>query len=267
MVQAEFWRSDALPFLESRRACRTVSCYKPHSHDAMSIGAVDEGRSVFTGAPEGPVQLTAKSLVVIPAYRVHACNPVEGRWSYQMLHVDEAWLAGSLPELGMGADRPVRVIDEPGRYAAFCHLNEVLFADVDLREKEELLVTVLGEILTAPAHILAGTGVGAADLAIVAPILEHLRTSNMQVSLGDLVRDTGLSRFQLVRRFRDITGLPPIAWQINERIIRARSRLRAGYDLAEVSNDLGFADQSHFHRIFRSRTGVTPGAYRAGTTR
>ncbi|MFQ6227726.1 AraC family ligand binding domain-containing protein [Nocardia sp. NPDC002869] len=152
MVRAEFWRSDALPFLESRRACPTVSCYKPHSHDAVSIGAVDEGRSVFTGAPEGPVQLTAKNLVVIPAYRVHACNPVEGRWSYQMLHVDEAWLAGSLPELGVGADRPVRVIDEPGRYAAFCHLNEVLFSAVDLREKKELLVTVLDEILTAPAQ-------------------------------------------------------------------------------------------------------------------
>ncbi|MGW4070895.1 AraC family transcriptional regulator [Nocardia grenadensis] len=270
MVQAEFWRDDALPFLESRRACRAVSCYKPHSHDAVSIGAVDEGRSVFTGAPGGPVQLTAKKLVVIPAHRVHACNPVEGQWSYQMLHVDEAWLAESLPELGMGADRtapPVRIIDEPGRYAAFCHLNEVLFSDIDPREKEELLVTVLDEVLTAPAHIIAGTGVGDSGLAIVAPILEHLRASNMQVTLGDLVRGTGLSRFQLVRRFRDVTGLTPIAWQLNERVIRARSRLRAGCGLAEVSNDLGFADQSHFHRIFKSRTGVTPGEYRAGASR
>jgi AraC-like DNA-binding protein len=164
----------------------------------------------------------------------------------------------------MGADRPVRVIDAPGRYAAFCHLNEVLFSDADPREKEELLVTVLDEILSAPAQIIAGTRVGESDLAIVAPILEHLRSSNMQVSLGDLVLDTGLSRFQLVRRFRDVTGLPPIAWQINERILRARSRLREGCGLAEVSNDLGFADQSHFHRIFISRTGVTPGEYRAG---
>ncbi|MGW5385094.1 AraC family transcriptional regulator [Nocardia sp. NPDC003963] len=269
MVEAEFWRDDALPFLESRRACRTVSCYKPHSHDSVSIGAVDEGRSVFTGAPGGPVQLTAGSVVVIPAHRVHACNPVDGRWSYQMLHVDEAWLTESLPELGIGADRtarPVRIIDEPGRYTAFCHLNEVLFADADLREKEELLVTVLDEILTAPARIVAGPKTRASDSTVVAPILEHLRTSNMQVSLGDLVLGTGLSRFQLVRRFRAVTGLPPIAWQINERIIRARSRLRAGCGPAEVAGDLGFADQSHFHRIFKLRTGVTPGEYRAGTT-
>ncbi|GGL37738.1 helix-turn-helix domain-containing protein [Nocardia jinanensis] len=269
MVEAEFWRDAALPFLESRRACRTISCYKPHSHDSMSIGVVDEGRSVFTGAPGGPLQLTARSVVVIPAHRVHACNPVEGRWSYQMLHVDETWLAESIPELDMGADRsprPVRIVPEPGGYAAFCRLNEVLFSGADPREKEELLVTVLDEILTAPADIVAGARARASDVAVVAPILEYLRTSNMQVALGDLVVDTGLSRFQLVRRFRAVTGLPPLAWQINERIIRARSRLREGCGPAEVAGDLGFADQSHFHRTFKLRTGVTPGEYRAGAT-
>ncbi|MEU4840934.1 helix-turn-helix domain-containing protein [Nocardia testacea] len=266
---AEFWRDDAFPHLESRRACRTVSCYKPHSHDAVSIGAVDEGRSVFTGASDGPVQLTAKSLVVIPAHRVHACNPVEGRWSYQMLHVDQAWLAERVPEFGTEsgrAPRPARVIDEPARYAAFCRLNDLLFSDADLREKEELLVTVLGDLASAPAHIVRSAEVRAADLTLVAPIVEHLRTSNMRVSLGDLARDTGLSRFQLVRRFREVTGLPPIAWQINERVIRARHRLRGGSGLAELADDLGFADQSHFHRVFKQHTGVTPGEYRARAT-
>lgn len=267
VVEAEFWRSDAFPFLESRRACRTVSCYKAHSHDAFSIGAVDEGRSVFTGAPGGPVQLEPSSLVVIPPFRVHACNPVGDRWSYQMLHIDETWLAESLPELGAATTRPVRVIDEPGPYAAFCHLNEVLFSGADSREKEELLVAVLDDILTAPAQFITGTGPGDSDRAVVAPVLELLHNSDMQVSLADLALGTGLSRFQLVRRFRNVTGLPPIAWQINERIIRARSLLRDGRDLTEVANDLGFADQSHFHRVFKQRAGVTPGEYRAGVTR
>lgn len=267
MRKAEFWRHAALPFLESRRACRTISCYKPHSHDALSIGAVDEGSSVFTGAPGGPVRLAASTLVVIPPYRVHACNPVDERWSYQMLHVDESWLAESLPELGAETARPVRIIDRPGPYAAFCHLNTVLFSGTDPREKEELLVAVLGDILTAPAHLITAAGADECDLASVHPILERLRTSDMQVSLADLVRGTELSRFQLVRRFRAVTGLPPIAWQINERVIRARSLLRAGCDLAEVAGDLGFADQSHFHRVFKQRTGVTPGEYRAGAIR
>ncbi|MBE0594836.1 MAG: helix-turn-helix transcriptional regulator [Gemmatimonadales bacterium] len=44
-----FWRDPALPFVESRRACRSRACYKPHSHPTYSIGAVDDGTSAFTG--------------------------------------------------------------------------------------------------------------------------------------------------------------------------------------------------------------------------
>jgi AraC-like DNA-binding protein len=37
---------------------------------------------------------------------------------------------------------------------------------------------------------------------------------------------------------------------------------RSEATLAEISAALGFADQSHFSRIFKSHTGMTPGEYR-----
>ena len=43
-----FWRSSALPFVESRRASDSAACYAPHSHSTLSIGAVDSGESVFS---------------------------------------------------------------------------------------------------------------------------------------------------------------------------------------------------------------------------
>jgi hypothetical protein len=42
----QFWRDPAMPCAESRRACRSRACYRPHSHPTFSIGAVDEGASV-----------------------------------------------------------------------------------------------------------------------------------------------------------------------------------------------------------------------------
>ena len=44
----EFWRSDALPFIEARSIDdgREV-CYAKHSHETFSIGAVTGGRSVY----------------------------------------------------------------------------------------------------------------------------------------------------------------------------------------------------------------------------
>lgn len=93
LSNSEIWRDPALPFVESRRACHSRACYKAHSHPTFSIGAVDAGLSWFTGAGDGQARLTPGTLVLVPAQRVHACNPESGQaWSYQMVHVDAQWL-------------------------------------------------------------------------------------------------------------------------------------------------------------------------------
>ncbi|WP_251475102.1 hypothetical protein [Stenotrophomonas lactitubi] len=53
----EFWRDAAMPYVESRRACDSRACYRAHSHPTFSIGAVDQGTSLFTGAACGAVTL------------------------------------------------------------------------------------------------------------------------------------------------------------------------------------------------------------------
>ena len=52
------WRDPRLPQVESRRACNSRACYKAHSHPTFSIGAVDAGSSLFTGAGCGTERLT-----------------------------------------------------------------------------------------------------------------------------------------------------------------------------------------------------------------
>jgi AraC-like DNA-binding protein len=57
--------------------------------------------------------------------------------------------------------------------------------------------------------------------------------------------------------------MTPHAWQVNQRVNLARDRLRAGEAIAEVAYGLGFADQSHFQRVFKAHAAVTPARYRA----
>ncbi|MCK1977804.1 AraC family ligand binding domain-containing protein, partial [Jeotgalicoccus huakuii] len=99
---AALWRDPALPHVESRRACHSRACYKAHSPPTFSIGVVDAGHSHFTGAGNGQQRLTPGTLVLVPARRVHACNPEPGQaWSYQMLHVAAHWLAQLHMESGL----------------------------------------------------------------------------------------------------------------------------------------------------------------------
>jgi AraC-like DNA-binding protein len=81
------------------------------------------------------------------------------------------------------------------------------------------------------------------------------------VPLAELASVAGLTRFDLVRRFRQQTGLTPHAFQTNLRIRRARGMLGAGEPIARVAAACGFADQPHLTRTFRRAVGVTPGRF------
>jgi AraC-like DNA-binding protein len=81
------------------------------------------------------------------------------------------------------------------------------------------------------------------------------------VSLQELMKVTGLSRFHLVRAFAKEFGRPPHAYQIHMQIERAKALLDAGHLPAVVALETGFSDQSHFTRHFKKHCGLTPRQY------
>jgi AraC-like DNA-binding protein len=82
------------------------------------------------------------------------------------------------------------------------------------------------------------------------------------VRLDELAAVAGVSRFHLIRLFRQRYGITPFAYQRNLRVECARDALRGGESLAGAAAELGFADQSHLGRAFRAVMVATPGQYR-----
>jgi AraC-like DNA-binding protein len=86
------------------------------------------------------------------------------------------------------------------------------------------------------------------------------------VSLADLAAAAGLSQYMLVKAFRERYGMPPHAFQVAQRVNRARRLLEAGVPAGEAAAMAGFFDQSHLHRHFRRRMGLTPREYAAAAS-
>ena len=85
-----------------------------------------------------------------------------------------------------------------------------------------------------------------------------------EIDLETLAKETGLSRFQLLRAFKQRFGIPPHSYRIHMRIGLARKLLRSGTAPARVAAELGFVDQSHMTRHFKRAVGVTPARYARG---
>lgn len=258
----EFWHSRQVPHLESRRSCRDSACYRPHTHDRFSIGLIDSGTTVFSGAVGDPVRLTAGDVIHIPAGHVHACNPDEGRWQYQMIQADQNWITALLPPTAAHLLAGIRVYRQPEIYRRFTAINNLLFNDAEPSGTETGFRAGLHQCAALePTYRLAADG-DAELLSRLLPVFVRLRQDESNPSLEDLAALAGMGKYQLIRAMKRQTGLAPLAWRQNERVIASRRMLREGRALADTAHALGFVDQSHFHRVFRAHVAASPGTYR-----
>lgn len=83
------------------------------------------------------------------------------------------------------------------------------------------------------------------------------------LSLGEVAHEAGVHPAHLSRVFRRRYGRT-VGEFVNEMRVRyAEKQLAGEMPLSELSLAAGFADQSHFTRVFRAFTGTTPARFRA----
>jgi AraC-like DNA-binding protein len=98
---------------------------------------------------------------------------------------------------------------------------------------------------------------------VLARALAWTRENLDTASMGEVARHVGLSERSLRRRFEAGLGMSWRNYAIQARLLRAMALLaEPGPSVLQVASTVGFESLSSFNRAFRSRTGVTPSAYR-----
>ena len=81
--------------------------------------------------------------------------------------------------------------------------------------------------------------------------------------LQEIAAEFDLSVSHFSRAFRISTGLPPHQWLLRQRVKAAKQLMTVrDLSLSEIAISAGFANQSHFTRVFSSVVGVSPAAWR-----
>ena len=85
-----------------------------------------------------------------------------------------------------------------------------------------------------------------------------------ELSLEEIARESGVSRFHLARAFNLVTGLSVMRYLRGRRLSEAALQLRGGApDILSVALEAGYGSHEAFTRAFRDQFGLTPEAARA----
>ena len=194
----------------------------------------------------------------------------EGPIAFGHIYLDPAWYADTIARQ-FDCD-PARVVWQESFGTFDPLLSHLLTALVRAADGDDLAVMEQEGQLEAALHRLyegqraaqardAKIMIAPASLARVkAYISEHL---DQALTLDELARLAGYSRFHFARGFRAATGLPPYAYILRARIALACRLLAEGaLPVQAVGAAAGFAAPAQFASRFRQLTGLAPSTYR-----
>jgi AraC-like DNA-binding protein len=123
--------------------------------------------------------------------------------------------------------------------------------------------TMAGQIMIATAHLRELVPERDATVEQVAALVKQVLDDREIRKVDDLAQRSGLGSRALQRLFSDYVGVSP-KWVIRRyRLHEAMERMDTGtaIDWSALALELGYFDQAHFIRDFKSLVGRTPGDY------
>lgn len=238
-------------------AADSAHSFGRHTHDQFGIGIIERGAQK-SASGRGVVEAGIGDMITVNPGEVHDGKPFDAtgrRW--RMLYVEPARVLDAAGEAapGMSFEFTSPVIRDRVLAARFASLFDAATGDDALRSDSALLALVARLVRPVERGLPA-------LVAGVAAARESMDDDPAATpTLASLAAQAGLSRYQFLRAFTRLTGLPPHAYLLQRRVQFARRLVRSGLELAEAAAASGFADQSHMTRSFVRSFGLTPGAF------
>lgn len=243
-----------------------VGAFSPHRHDTYTIAVTTAGVQSFNYRGERWRSLPGQAVILHPdeVHDGYCCNPMGFSYRAAYLppaHVQTVIGGGALPFLADGVSSDADLVGSALRLIAMCTAKVDLFGYQD----------ALHQFVSAMQRCEGGQSSAQRNVnrEAVMRVREFLDSIPAPATnLDQLEELAGYNRWQLSRDFRALLGTSPYRYLQCRRLERAGQLLRSGLGMAAAAHEAGFADQSHFGRVFKRTFGTTPLAWhRSGQTR
>jgi AraC-like DNA-binding protein len=241
------------------------------SHSFAAIAFYTSGRACIE--QRGQWTLEPGDALIIPAGESHRLVEAQrsdlwgvGFSAPCFTAIDAAGLLEPFERVRAGASAVVRI---PSKRHSFV---EQLFRELNVSSGESqavqqsLLTLVLNEIQRAARWDAADT---ATPKSVVAKSLHFIERHCLRpLGLQEIARAVGRSPTYVTTALTRATGRSAVEWIVAGRMAEARRLLLHSSERVDViAERIGYADPTHFIRMFRRAHGVTPAAWRRAKAR
>jgi AraC-like DNA-binding protein len=234
--------------------------FSRHRHDTYAIGLTDIGAQGFWYRGSSHTSAPGQVVVLHPDEVHDGYARTDEGFGYRILYIEPARIASAAQAIAG------RALGLPFVANPVVESSELRTTIAEAFESELLPLAADEAIFAVTEALLGRTRAPAAREARTMPSALRIARELLDdidrpfARSEDLEAASGLSRFELARQFRRHLGTSPYRYSVMRRLERGRDLIGAG-SLADIALQLGFADQAHFTRKFKSAFGITPGRY------
>jgi len=240
-------------------------------HVIFKLGAADAAFRLDAAR----VDVTDGNALIVAPWVPHAKLEGDAESLLLVLWLSPAWAAGAI---GLSRDELTSrsaglVAISPPTLAAAQRMAQLVrdASHRDPAEVEDVLATLLRSVFAdVPTEAMSPATIETrpADARIRRAIDFMNECPLPKLSAEVAAEHVGLSRSRFFEQFKRCLGVTPHQYVDWIRIHKATQRLTTSTtSLADISDELGFASQSHFSRFFSEHLGLPPGEFRRRAVR
>ena len=244
-----------------------VGISSPENHITRPHGLYSH-QILFTQEGEGQLYVGNQSLrlkegcvfYIMPGIP-HEYYPVDGSWT-------TCWVVfqgNSLRQLMQDLEFPSFICKKVADIQPLKSIFENIYASAGnpVRTNEKCSLLIYEYIMAVRRALLFDTDNACPNSVIDAGLIFMNEHYDRDISLGELASLCHISPQHFCRVFRLETGMRPMEYLTQKRILEAKVLLSStNQSIAEIGRQTGYEDPAYFGMVFKKHEGISPGQYR-----
>ena len=235
-----------------------------HFHEYYVIGFIEKGQR-YLSCKNKEYTIAPGNLVLFNPRDNHTCEQIDGKTlDYRCINIQPDTMSKAVFEIIGKEYLPYftsQVIFHSELVAVLRELHQMMMEEEKDFRKEEIFFFLLEQLIQEYTEraVPAEKARQSAEAKSICEFLEMYYMEN--ITLDDLCKLTGLSKYYLLRSFTKQKGISPYSYLETIRIDKAKKLLEQGILPIDAALQTGFTDQSHFSNFFKKLIGLTPKQY------